>query len=73
MAVMDMAAEAEEVAVLARVEAAEADEALAVSPKALDGWGQKAEGSPEVEKMMLPMRRSALRGLSLSKSLFSCR
>ena len=74
-AAMVVATEAEEVAVLARAEAAEADEAQALSPLALDGWGQKAEGPPEVEKMTVStiMRGSALRGLGLSKSQFSFR
>ena len=74
-AAMVVATEAEEVAVLARAEAAEADEAQALSPLALVEWGQKAEGPPEVEKMMvsMSMRGSALRGLGLSKSQFSCR
>ena len=74
-AVTKVAEEAEEVAVLARAEAAEADEAQALSPLALVEWGQKAEGPPEVEKMTvsMSMRRSALHGLGLSKSQFSCR
>ena len=74
-AAMVVATEAEEVAVLARAEAAEADEAQALSPLALVEWGQKAEGPPEVEKMTvsMSMRGSALRGLGLSKSQFSCR
>ena len=74
-AAMVVATAAEEVVVLAQAEAAEADEAQALSPLALVEWGQKAEGPPEVEKMTvsMSMRGSALRGLGLSKSQFFCR
>ena len=61
---MVAAMEAKEVAVETRAEA------QAVRPLGFNGWGQKAEGPPEVEKTTASVRGSALHGMGVSKGHF---